>query len=580
MAAADAIGVHEALDRARGLHQEDHDGALAEAVRCLELARAHENAVLHCRALALMAAVMLRRGDLRGALALSAAAELHAERGGDDGARAELAAVKAHLSFFAGAHAEALVQAQRGIDIADRGSDLELRLFVRRSACAVFADVVFSSTRSDIRLRAQRMTHDVLAHPLQDRPASSAPRRRRSPTAVERRATNPRRIGLDDRSGREPARLGPPPELPVARATDTAAGGPATEARRTAHLLFSAELADGTLTPADLEHPLVRAAVATRRVPSAARRLQQRLAIKRGSLTARDALAPGVRVRRAVLGEAADRVPRFLVRMDEYPHVASLDDPARYGDEAFGTWRDIMAEAGCPHLVAVLPVTSHAYLDPDGSGGRELGDREVARLRQLARDGVAFGVHGYDHRTRSANPRRHSELSGLSRNQLSDRLDQAEALLADRAGLSPRVFVPPFNRFDAQQYGTLAERYDVICGGPESVPLLGFHASPQWRGNAVFLPAYQPLYGTAAEMLPLVRQLIDDPSGMWIPVVLHWGWEAERGWDDLRRLADVIAPYAADWSVFLDAVDASRGTAADRPGEIGIATVAGDSRAA
>jgi len=134
----DAIEVHRALDRARAVHYEDHEAALAEAIRCHEIARTLEDATLRCRALVVQAAVMLQRGDLRGAVTLTAEAESHAA---DDSARAELAAVKSQLSFFAGSYSESLAQAEWAIELADRGGDIELRIFARRYVCVVFGNI-------------------------------------------------------------------------------------------------------------------------------------------------------------------------------------------------------------------------------------------------------------------------------------------------------------------------------------------------------------------------------------------------------------------------------------------------------
>ncbi len=141
MAAGEAIEVHRALDRARDLHHEDHEAALAEAIRCHEIARTLDDPTLRCRALVLQAAVMLQRGDLRGGVALTIEAEPHAERGDDDRARAELSAVKGQLNFFAGSYAESLVEAERAIAIADRCGDINLRVFARRYGCVVFGNV-------------------------------------------------------------------------------------------------------------------------------------------------------------------------------------------------------------------------------------------------------------------------------------------------------------------------------------------------------------------------------------------------------------------------------------------------------
>jgi hypothetical protein len=141
---------------------------------------------------------------------------------------------------------------------------------------------------------------------------------------------------------------------------------------------------------------------------------------------------------------------------------------------------------------------------------------------------------------------------------------ETEALLAtalgelEPSGIRPRVFVPPYNRFDARQYPVLAREFDVVCGGPETVGLLGFQRTPVWRGEAVYLPSYHPLYGHAGEVLEGASRLIEARAALWVPIVLHWGWEADEGFSQLRRLLAAIAPYAARWDDFLAEVDASR----------------------
>ena len=137
----ESIELHRSLDHARGFHYEDHASALDAAIRAHEIARTLDDAALRCRALVLQAAVMLQRGDLHGAVALTTEAEPHAERAGDDAARAELAAVTAQLNFFAGSYSEAVRHAERAIDLADRAGDAELRVFARRYACVVFGNL-------------------------------------------------------------------------------------------------------------------------------------------------------------------------------------------------------------------------------------------------------------------------------------------------------------------------------------------------------------------------------------------------------------------------------------------------------
>jgi diguanylate cyclase (GGDEF)-like protein len=138
MAAGDVSEAHWALDRARDLHHEDHDAALTEAIRCHEIARTVDDAKLRCRALVLQAAVMLQRGDLQGAVALTTEAEPYA---GDVAARAELAAVQGQLNFFAGSYPDALAHAERAIALADTVDDVNLQVFTRRYACVVFGNI-------------------------------------------------------------------------------------------------------------------------------------------------------------------------------------------------------------------------------------------------------------------------------------------------------------------------------------------------------------------------------------------------------------------------------------------------------
>lgn len=327
--------------------------------------------------------------------------------------------------------------------------------------------------------------------------------------------------------------------------------------RRSARLLFAAELAAGLIPEAALDRPEVRRAVRPRAVPPAPVRLAQRLRMRVGRLSFVSDAIPAFRAARvAVLGDEAQGPPRLLVRVDEFPHARSYDEPRRYGPEAFERFHAIMRAADVPYLLAVTPVLSRDYLDPAVRDSRPMSPDEEELLLRVLHEGVTPALHGLDHRTRDARPRRHSELGGLSRTQLERRLDDAARPLV-ALGLDPRVFVPPFNRFDADQYGVLADRFEVVCGGPESVALIGYHRSPLWRGKALYLPSYSPFYGRSGGVRDALTRIGDRAAGLWIPLTLHWGWEAEDGWASLERLSAALAPHAAHWSDFLDTVRAS-----------------------
>jgi hypothetical protein len=372
---------------------------------------------------------------------------------------------------------------------------------------------------------------------------------------------------------------------------------------RSARLLFVPEPTAGVVRNRELNTPEVRAATAVSGVPARPRRLAQQLSYKLGRLSfEEDVLAPLTAARRSVLGERAP--PRFLVRVDEFPHYRAWDDPARYGTQAFERFHEIMDGAGVPYLLAVLPRVSREPLSTEDFGSRPLEDGERSMLARLAGESeaaerstgrkepverlggrkeaverstgrkepvertagthVSFALHGLTHRTRFASPRRHSELCGLSAEATDALLDAGLSELAAH-GVCPEVFVAPYNRFDAAQLPALARRFQVVCGGPESIGCVGFQPTPQWRGETVYLPSYAPFYGHAAEVLPAVERAVDAGSGLWIPVVLHWGWEADAGWRALERLALALAPHAARWEDFLDAARRSRDGSQEDP---------------
>lgn len=303
--------------------------------------------------------------------------------------------------------------------------------------------------------------------------------------------------------------------------------------------------------------PAVLRTLRERPIASPPVRTMQRLLMKAGRLSYEDAwLRPLQTARREAIGGAADGPPRFLVRVDEFPHYSGFDDP-RFGYEASAAFHSVMAEENVPHLMSVITQWTHDPLNPCGSGGRDLDDRDRELLQRMRADGVTFAQHGCTHRTRYASRRRHAELTGLGDAQLGALLDRGRENLA-AVGVRPRVLVPPWNRFDGRQWPILSSRYDIVTGGPETVLRIGFHGGPQWRGGAVYLPCYAPLYERAEAVLPAVDALIEAQIGTWIPIVLHSGWETFDGFAALRRLARRIAPFAVSWDDFLAEIDLSR----------------------
>jgi hypothetical protein len=304
----------------------------------------------------------------------------------------------------------------------------------------------------------------------------------------------------------------------------------------------------------------VRRVFEPRRVPAAPMRAAQRISMKLGRLDWKGAwLERLIDARRKVLGEAAAGPPRFLVRVDEFPYYTSFDRPQDF--DMSRHFHDVMAEAGLAHLIAALPQPAHEPLRTDAHGARALEEREIALFERMRGDGVTFAQHGTTHRTRFEGPRRRSELCGLRPAELRALLDEGRNRLLDAGVGETRVFVPPFNRFDAGQYPLLAERFDVICGGPESIALFGFHGGPLWRDGAVYLPCYPPLYADAKTVLAEAERMIELAPGTWIPIVLHTSWEQEDDFASLKRLAELVAPYAVSWEELLADIERSAAAA-------------------
>jgi hypothetical protein len=329
---------------------------------------------------------------------------------------------------------------------------------------------------------------------------------------------------------------------------------------RTAGLLFGEELALGLIDPEALRGPDVQRGVRVQTVPSSFSRRYQRRQMRRGRLTnAAHVLAPQMDARRAVLGDAAKGRPKLLLRVDAFPAMDAFEDRTGDGPQHVAALHAILRDAGVPYLMSVVPRVARRPLEPRGDEWREHTVGERAELVQLRRDGVAFAVHGLDHRSRSRKASRRSEFTGMKRKAVEQRLDTALQVLRDDA-LHADVFVPPFDRFDASAWPALAARFDVVCGGPRSVDTMGFHRAPSWRGEAVWLPAYPPLQGPADAVRPAVEQLAADGTGLWIPVALDLAAEARDDFRAVTRLAAVLGAgeLARPWDDFLIAVRASR----------------------
>ena len=138
----DAAQIGAVLCDARTGFRENPSATLAVAIRCNQQAGSLGEQTLVARALALEGHVALHRGDIRSGLALVLEGErLLGGREDNPTAQAEVAALRAQVSFFTGAYSHALANAERAIEYADASGDIGLRIFARRAAFIVFGNV-------------------------------------------------------------------------------------------------------------------------------------------------------------------------------------------------------------------------------------------------------------------------------------------------------------------------------------------------------------------------------------------------------------------------------------------------------
>ena len=324
--------------------------------------------------------------------------------------------------------------------------------------------------------------------------------------------------------------------------------------RRTARLVLDPDIRAGRISADRAASPEVLRTTPSFKRPMAAVRYAQRLRAKLGWEDGiRATIGTAQAIRRAAFQESSDAPPRFLVRVDEYPISSSRRD---FGLEEGRRVHEVLSSAGVPYLLSVVPSLADSYLDPAASGERELQQADVAFLTTASDEGASLAQHGTTHRTRFARPRRHSELTGLRNQDLRELLHRGREILSE-AGIATRILVVPFNRFSFEHWPVLSNDYLVVTGGPEAIPVVGLQPAPICWDGGVYLPSYFPLYAPSAVIRPAVEQVIALAPGTWVPIVIHSAWEFEDGLESLAALSRQLAPFAAPWEEFLDAVERS-----------------------
>lgn len=124
---------------------------------------------------------------------------------------------------------------------------------------------------------------------------------------------------------------------------------------------------------------------------------------------------------------------------------------------------DVLRRKNVSCTFAVIPaVTIGNYHDPAEREVVPLSGTKLSMLKQACEDGVVeCALHGWNHRSlRGSAP--HSEFFGLPLEDQKDRLAQGCEFFKTQLGITPQVFVPPWNSYDTNTLSAL-EGLNVGC---------------------------------------------------------------------------------------------------------------------
>jgi peptidoglycan/xylan/chitin deacetylase (PgdA/CDA1 family) len=115
---------------------------------------------------------------------------------------------------------------------------------------------------------------------------------------------------------------------------------------------------------------------------------------------------------------------------------------------------DLFERHGMAQTLGVIPAVAEGRKSKEPSPLHPLSPRSALcrALAAMASDGlVEIALHGMTHQTnRFSMPsrREYDEFSGLPLGEQEDRIREGKAILLEALGLTPRIFIPPWNRMD------------------------------------------------------------------------------------------------------------------------------------
>jgi glycosyltransferase involved in cell wall biosynthesis len=214
---------------------------------------------------------------------------------------------------------------------------------------------------------------------------------------------------------------------------------------------------------------------------------------------------------------------RFLLRVDD----VFFDHPDRI--------RDLCTALRKRNLPFLAAVTGNDIID---TRGRML-------LEQIAAARGIIGLHGFAHSGKFGPFA--SEILQMTFSDLDRRCDEIISRLSTM-NIGAPAFVAPFNALCWEQIVHLAQRFAVVCGGPETARFANALCGPlAIATRSWYVPSFFPFYQSARDQLRCGALDRIGSLGGYAALTLHLEQEAADGFSSMAGLLDRIGDRIVSW---------------------------------